>query len=293
MEAADSERPAGPAADAPAADAPAADTSTADTSAADTSAADASAADARRMRRAARESQAPTPPAVAGRRLLDRFDLVLLLVLAVIAIQSLVDTSGSVWGSFVTHSVTGLALIVATRASAVPPRACRAFDLLVLVTVVGNLVLVVASSRGGQAPGNTVQAEGIWLVAELILPVVIGRRVLQHRVVGVQTVLGAVAAYLQIAVTYATLFQTIDALSPQPFFGQAVSTTVYTYFSLVTISTVGYGDFVAVTNVARLAATSEAVIGQVFLVTFVAFIVSRFAASPARRGARNGEDDNP
>lgn len=262
----------------------------------DPSAADASAAEARRMRRAARaarEAQAPTDPAVAGRRLLDRFDLVLLLVLAVIAIQSLVDTSGSVWGSFVTHSVTGLALIVATRASAVRPRACRVFDLLVLVTVVGNLVLVVGSSRGGRSSGSTIQAEGIWLVAELILPVVIGRRVLKHRVVGVQTVLGAVAAYLQIAVTYATLFQTIDALSLQPFFGQPVPTTVYTYFSLVTISTVGYGDFVAVTNLARLAATSEAVIGQVFLVTFVAFIVSRFAAGPGRRRDQEDEDAAP
>lgn len=246
-----------------------------------------------RAARAAREAQGPTDPEVAGRRLLDRFDIVLVLVLAVIVIQSLVDTSGSAWGSFLSHSVTGVALIVATRASAARPRFCRIVDVLVVVTVVGNLLLLVQASRGNQISTGTNQAQGIWLAAELILPVVIGRRVLQHRVVGVQTVLGAVAAYLQIAVTYATLFQTIDALSPQHFFGQPVPTTVYTYFSLVTIATVGYGDFTAATNLARLAATSEGVIGQVYLVTFVAFIVSRFAAGPARRGPRNGDDDTP
>lgn len=246
---------------------------------------------AARAARAAQEAQAPTDPEVAGRRLLDRFDIVLALVLAVIVIQSLVDTAGSVWGSFVSHSVTGVALVVATRASAAKRRVSRVIDLLVLVTVVGNLLLLIPASRGSEVSRASTQAEGIWLIAELILPVIIGRRVLQHRVVGVQTVLGAVAAYLQIAVTYATLFQTIDALSPQPFFGESVATTVYTYFSLVSISTVGYGDYVAVTNVARLAATSEAVIGQVFLVTFVAFIVSRFAAGPGRR--RHQEDEDP
>jgi hypothetical protein len=52
------------------------------------------------------------------------------------------------------------------------------------------------------------------------------------------------------------------------------------YFSLTTIATLGYGDFVPVTEVGRLAAMSEAVIGQVYLVTFVAMVVSRFAAAP-------------
>ncbi|GAA2740003.1 hypothetical protein GCM10009868_00390 [Terrabacter aerolatus] len=217
-----------------------------------------------------------------GNRLLDRFDLVLLLVLAVIVSQALVDTRGSVWGSFVTHAVTGVALVVAARASAVRRRARRILDVLVLVTVVSNLVLLVPTKGTTPISPDAVQPEGVWLVAALVLPVIIGRRLLQHQVVRVQTVLGAVAAYLQIAVAYATLFQTIDGTTPTHFFGRQVSTTVYTYFSLTTISTVGYGDYTAVTDPARLASTSEAVIGQVFLVTFVALIVSRFAAGPGR-----------
>jgi len=229
---------------------------------------------------------ASTPPPsrgdlIAGNRLLDRFDLVLLLVLAVIVSQALVDTRGSVWGSLVTHSVTGLALVVATRASGARRRVRRILDVLVVLTLVSNVALLLPSG-GAPIPPDSLQPEGVWLLPALVLPVIIGRRLLQHQVVRVQTVLGAVAAYLQIAVAYATLFQNIDGLTAAHFFGTQVSTTVYTYFSLTTISTVGYGDFTATTDLARLAATSEAVIGQVFLVTFVALIVSRFAAGPGR-----------
>ena len=45
------------------------------------------------------------------------------------------------------------------------------------------------------------------------------------------------------------------------------------YFSLTSITTLGYGDLAAVSPAGRLLATTEAVIGQVYLVTFVAMIV--------------------
>lgn len=51
-------------------------------------------------------------------RMLDRFELVLLFVLATIAVQGLVDVRGSVVAELFTHAITGLALIAAVRASA-------------------------------------------------------------------------------------------------------------------------------------------------------------------------------
>ena len=88
----------------------------------------------------------------------------------------------------------------------------------------------------------------MWLLAAALTPALVARRLLQHQVVTLQTIMGAVAAYLQIAVAYAFLYQTIDAYSATDFFGKDTSTTTYMYFSLVTISTVGYGDFVAVSE---------------------------------------------
>ena len=215
------------------------------------------------------------PPAM-----LDRFELVLLFVLATIAVQGLIDVRGSVLAQLFTHAISGLALIAAARASGARRRWRRAVDVLVIAVLLVSLATL--SVRRADSGDAAVPPETLWLLAAALTPVLIARRVLQHTVVTLQTIMGAVAAYLQIAVTYAFLFQTIDAFTPTPFFGEDVSTTTYMYFSLVTITTVGYGDVAAVTDLGRMAAASEAVLGQVFLVTFVALIVARFAAGMPR-----------
>ena len=219
-----------------------------------------------------------------GRRrvaLLDRFDLVLLFVLVAIVTQSLVDVRFSYTGRFLTHAVTGAALVVATRASGASRRVCRIMDWFVGLSVLGNLVIILFEAVPGAArPPAAIQPDAFWCLAAFVTPVLCAGRLVWHQRVTLQTVLGAVAAYLQLAVAYSLLFQTIDAWTPYVhYFGQNVSSTVYMYFSLTTIATLGYGDFVPVTEVGRLAAMSEAVIGQVYLVTFVAMVVSRFAAS--------------
>ena len=220
-----------------------------------------------------------------GRRrvaLLDRFDLVLLFVLVAIVTQSLIDVRSSYTGRFITHAVTGAALVVATRASGAARRVCRLMDWFVGLSVLGNLVIILFEALPGTGrPPPAIQPDAFWCVAAMVTPVLVAGRIMWHQRVTLQTVLGAVAAYLQLAVAYSLLFQTIDAWTPDVhFFGENVSSTVYMYFSLTTIATLGYGDFVPVTEVGRLAAMSEAVIGQVYLVTFVAMVVSRFAASP-------------
>ena len=126
----------------------------------------------------------------------------------------------------------------------------------------------------------TTRPEVLWLIAAALAPVVVARRLVEHRTVTVQTLLGAVAAYLQIAVAYAFAFQALDAVGARPFFGVQVPTTSYMYASLTAISTLGYGDLVPVTELGRLVAVSEAIVGQVYLVTFVAMLASRYASKP-------------
>ena len=207
--------------------------------------------------------------------MLDRFELVLLLVVVTIAVQGLVDVSGSVVARLFANAISGLALVAAVRASGVRRQWRHAADLLVVVVLVASLSAVAVRWGSNE---SAVPPETTWLLAAALTPVLVARRLLQHQVVTLQTIMGAVAAYLQIAVAYAFLYQTVDAYSSTNFFGKDTPTTTYMYYSLVTISTVGYGDFVAVTSFGRMAAASEAVLGQVFLVTFVALIVSRFGA---------------
>jgi Ion channel len=232
--------------------------------------------------------------------LLDRFGLLLLLVLSTVVGQALIDVGGSFLGSSVAHAISGAALLVAVRAAGVTTRWRRAADLLVAVVLAVNVVLVLLQLL----PGERLEMEPatgpefLWLIAAALAPVVVARRLVEQRTVTVQTLLGAVAAYLQIAVAYAFAFQALDAVGARPLFGVQVPTTSYMYASLTALSTLGYGDLVPMTELGRLVAVSEAIVGQVFLVTFVAMLASRYASKPVsppdtQHGTGTGLDDGP
>jgi voltage-gated potassium channel Kch len=55
----------------------------------------------------------------------------------------------------------------------------------------------------------------------------------------------------------------------------------FLYFSYSTLTTVGYGDLVAATNLGRSLAITEALLGQIYLVTVVAVIIANLRR-PAR-----------
>ncbi len=127
------------------------------------------------------------------------------------------------------------------------------------------------------APISPKQADPLWLGLVIALPVLVIRRIAQHTIVGSRTVLGAITAYLQIGVAYAALYQALGVWSSVPPFGTPQESSAYMYLSLTTMSTLGIGDIAPTTEVARLLVSSEAVLGQVFLVTIVAIVVSQFA----------------
>jgi voltage-gated potassium channel Kch len=85
--------------------------------------------------------------------------------------------------------------------------------------------------------------------------------------------LGAIAVYLLIPIAFFYIFYTVDLVQPSTFFDQIEPTSSFMYFSLTTVTTVGYGDLVAVGQPGRLMANFEAVIGQVYLVTFIGLLI--------------------
>ena len=107
----------------------------------------------------------------------------------------------------------------------------------------------------------------------------------QHGV-NFQSVLGALCIYLMIGLLYAFAYGAIAAFQSGPFFAQGTDGTasIRLYFSVVSLATVGYGDYTAATDLGRTVAGSEGLLGQVYLVTVVAVIVSRLS-----RGARTNE----
>ncbi len=230
---------------------------------------------------------------------LDRFGLVLALTALAIVALALVDLSAPAGdlvagvGSIATSALVGATLLLAMRASGLRLMWRRVADVLVALV----LIIIIAQIVHGLFSETPLFAtEGTRPLSLLILsalaPLLVMRRLLQHRTVTGGTLFGAVSAFLLLPIAFCYAFLTIDELQGTPFFGQVQPTTSFMYFSLSNITTVGYGDLTAVTPLARLVATAEAVSGQVYLVTFVAMLVGLRAqqwASSRRPDAANEE----
>jgi len=218
---------------------------------------------------------------------LDRFSVLVVVAVIIIVALSLVNldvnldpTGGRIVGAIVGLLVGGT-LLLALRASGLARRVQLVADAVVATVTLG---LIILASAGAMSPDTTTGwLRGVAFLVVVILavmtPVVIARRLIQHRRVRSATVMGAIAGYLFIPITFFYAFLAVEQIAQQTFFESAEPTTSFMYFSLATLTTLGYGDLAATSTVGQLLAGSEAIIGQIYLVTCVALIVGLFAMS--------------
>ena len=91
----------------------------------------------------------------------------------------------------------------------------------------------------------------------------------------------AVSIYLLLALLWTSLYLAMDAFYPgsiQMGNHPAERDTDLLYFSLITLSTIGYGDIVPLSGEARILAALEGVTGVLYIAITVALLVSRFRA---------------
>ncbi len=198
-----------------------------------------------------------------------RFGLVLVLLLATFVL--LMVGSSSRWLRPVTVALTGTTLVAALFAADVSLRLRRVAVVVTIVAVVAELSLVGLDSTGEGAAGLLNAA----LVA--LAPFAIARSVVRRGIIDARTVLAALCIFVLLGMTWAFVYTAIGAFSSSPFFAQTADATSadYLYFSFITQTTVGYGDLSAAANPGRACAVLEALIGQLYLVTIVALVVSR------------------
>ena len=111
-----------------------------------------------------------------------------------------------------------------------------------------------------------------------------------------ETLSGVLSIYLLAGMFFSFAFAAVGALGDEPFFAEVANPnrSDYLYFSYTTLTTTGFGDFTAATELGRTLAVVEALVGQIYLVTIVALIVSNLR--PRRRAtceapaAPSGED---
>ena len=118
-------------------------------------------------------------------------------------------------------------------------------------------------------------------VLTIAIAVVIAAGAVAQGEVNIKSVGGAICVYMLIGMVFLFAYGAVAALGSGPFFAQGTDGTrpVRLYFSFVTLATLGYGDYTPADNLGHTLAILEALLGQLYLVTVVAVVVSRLGRS--------------
>jgi len=211
-----------------------------------------------------------------------RYGLLLIVALVSVIVQGIVEPSAV--QQVVVTLLAGAILLLALRAARLSPWLIRIALALALVALSVSIVRATAGGIGDGAARSMNAA----LIALGPPAIVVGlvRDLRATGMVRVQTLFGVLALYMLIGMAFGFVYGAIDYYGGDPFFAAGQSATVSNclYFSFITLSTVGYGDFVARTDLGHTLAVFEALIGQIYLVTVVSLIVTNLRR-PIRDGA--------
>jgi hypothetical protein len=186
---------------------------------------------------------------------------------------ALVITTGErLLGSFARTVALALVLLAALRIRRLSRGRTGA------IAVVSAAAVVVAALATAFARGTvlTVLTASTTLALVTVTSSLVIRYLMVRARVDLATVLGVLCIYLLIAMLFSSLHEIGGALVAPYLGGTSAppSPGDCLYYSVITITTVGIGDIGPVSNLARMVTVLEAVVGQLYLVSVVAAVVS-------------------
>ena len=207
-----------------------------------------------------------------SRRLTSRPDLMLLLSL-LMAILLTPVLNGSNWSRLLLAGVTLLPIVL----SILRLSQFKGWLWPSILLALGNVIFVVAGNTFGSRTLTGIRWE---FLAAFFAVTAAGlfSHLRNSRFIARAQLYTAVNIYLLLGLLWATLYLAIDSFSPGSIQmgSQADRQTELLYFSLVTLSTVGYGDIVPLSGIARIVTALEGVTGVLYIAITVALLVGRF-----------------
>src|SRR5262249_23360508 len=203
-------------------------------------------------------------------RVRDRFGILLVLLIGSFLALGFTD---STWGRVIAAVLEAAALVACLLTTQL-----RADHRWLGMVAAVCLLTLIPGPISGELGGGIADIALILLFITILIAVL--SRVLRHPRVTLQTLYGAVCAYFLIGLMFSSLYGALDNLDSEPLFGKQVNHSVYSYFSFITLTTIGYGDYTAQTNLGRRVAAIEGVTGQLFLATAVARLVALYRNDP-------------
>ena len=125
--------------------------------------------------------------------------------------------------------------------------------------------------------------------------VTILRRVLNAIEVDFRTILGAISVFTLLGLLFAFLFLAFGRWTHAEFFTDVPNPRAsdYLFFSYTTLTTTGYGNLVPAGTVGQSFAVFEMLVGQFFLVTLVAGLVSLWRPGSAKAPIGRSDQSQP
>jgi ion channel len=199
----------------------------------------------------------------------DAFGLVLVLVLTTYVLTSLLSNRG--WSAVVLTLATSVTSVIALSSADARAGTVRAAVWLSGLTI---LLAAVAAIGGGRTWLNLASVVQIGLLTVAMGAVL--RRVVTTAEVGARTILGAISVYTVLGILFTFLYGMVERIQDGPFFegGMHPESSDFLFFSYTTLTTTGYGNLVPGGQPGRMLAGLEMMLGQIFLVTLVAGLVS-------------------
>jgi hypothetical protein len=224
---------------------------------------------------------------VERRRSSRSFGVVLLLIIASFVFAA--SAPDSPWSTSVLVLLQSLTLIAALWTSGLA-RADSVTSLTFLAIAITGAVICLIDDNGTLL-GIVALLSGALSVGVVI---VIARSITLEREVNAQSITGAICIYVLLGMIFMFAYGAVATIGSQNFFAQGTDGTraLRLYFSYVTLATLGYGDYTPETNLGHMLAVSEALIGQLYLVTVVAVLVTRLRIRrPDERSGRASAAD--
>lgn len=211
-----------------------------------------------------------------------RFTILLVSLVAfflvVAFLQSLAgpdDRDASLAVRFVGSSAYVVILVSAVNAA----RPTRHIRVIAWGLAIVAAMLQVASPAAGRFEGTVEILATIATIALLCMSAygIVAYIVRHEKSVTLDMISGALCVYLLLAIIGGGVYSLVDTAQPGSFTQDlsldASPSTNSLYFSLVTLTTLGYGDISPVSPWARMLAATEAVLGQIYLTVLVAYLV--------------------
>lgn len=207
-----------------------------------------------------------------------------LLLLLVAYVLGAVDLG---WlNRFIDLIFVGIALLMVQH-----PAVPRVLRLAAAVAAAVSLAATVTRAASDTAVTSLLNSVTNSVVLGIAIAAVL-MRLFRHTYVSTSTVMGAVLVYALFAFVCGGVYESMQAISSEPFFNQGTQPeSDFVYFSFIVLTTVGFGDLTPAGDLAKRLVAVEALVGQIFLVVLVSRLVSLWKA-PVRHTAGEGPVDD-